>query len=501
MTNTSSYRSQLAGQLRDAAAPVRTLLSDLSPADVPLPYAVDILDAFIELERLAASGRVLIAARATESEEWRRAGCPSPAAWLALRQGTDTGRARADLETSEQLGGLAGTADAVRNGELSPQQAGAVAAGASANPAAEDDLLETAKSDSLRHTKEEAARRKAEVEGEESKVERERKVRAGRKAYWWSKGGRWCFYAEGPLAEGAELQQALENRIGEIHRERRNGQREGREQYAYDALVDLVCGRAPTAGDGDGTDDSAAPGGQGVGGRRRRTRESVRRLMLVRVDLAALINGTVGDGEVCEIPGIGSVSVEQARTMFGDSILRLVTTNGTAVIDVVNPARKPTEAQRIAKLWTDPKCCVAGCNRTVDLEYEHREDYARTQHTVLVESEHMCTFHHQLKTLENWQLVAGTGRRAFVDPTDPRHPHHARGNTTDPPHSPTRPAPPPTASPPPTTASTTKSPTPTPTSTPAPPDLRARHAAARRAARTPAQPTQHTTPGRLFETG
>jgi hypothetical protein len=158
--------------------------------------------------------------------------------------------------------------------------------------------------------------------------------------------------------------------------------------------------------------------------------------------------------------------------MFGDSILRLVTTNGTAVIDVVNPARKPTEAQRIAKLWTDPKCCVVGCNRTVDLEYEHREDYARTHHTVLVESEHMCTFHHQLKTLENWQLVDGTGRRAFVDPTDPRHPHH----TPDPPDPPARGTP----------------------STPATPDLRARHAAARRAARTP---TQHTTPGRLFETG
>ncbi len=450
MTNTSSYRSQLAGQLRDAAAPVRTLLSDLSPADVPLPYAVDILDAFIELERLAASGKVLIAARAAESEAWRRAGSPSAAAWLALRQGTDTGRARADLETSQQLGGLTGTADAVRNGELSPQQAGAVAAGASVNPAAEDDLLETAKSDSLRHTKEEAARRRAEVEGEESKVERERKVRAGRKTYWWSKGGRWCMYAEGPLAEGAELQQALENRIGEIHRDRRNGQREGREQYAYDALVDLVCGRTPTTSDAVVAD-------------RPRTRESVRRLMLVRVDLAALVNGAVGDGDVCEIPGIGPVSVEQARTMFGDSILRLVTTNGTAVIDVVNPARKPTEAQRIAKLWTDPKCCVAGCNRTVDLEYEHREDYARTQHTVLVESEHMCTFHHQLKTLENWQLVAGTGRRAFVDPDDPRHPHH----TPDPPESPTRAPEPPGR----------------PRAAPASPELRARYDAAHRAAR------------------
>ncbi|MEI2652652.1 MAG: hypothetical protein V9G12_10945 [Microthrixaceae bacterium] len=473
MTNTSSYRSQFAGQLRVAAAPVRTLLGDLSPADVPLPFAVDILDAFIELERLAASGRVLIAARAAEADAWRRDGCPSAAAWLALRQGTDTGRARADLATSEQLGALPDTADAVRNGELSPQQAGAVAAGASANPAAENDLLETAKSDSLRHTKEEAARRRAEVEAEESKVERERKVRAGRKAYWWSKGGRWCLYAEGPLAEGAALEQALENRIGEIHRDRRHGQREGREQYAYDALIDLTTGANGSTEPGDtsdadtdagGTDDSVRRSGQGgSSGRGSRRRESVRRLMLVRVDLAALVNGAVGDGDVCEIPGIGPVSVEQARTMFGDSILRLVTTNGTAVIDVVNPARKPTEAQRIAKLWTDPKCCVAGCNRTVDLEYEHREDYARTQHTVLVESEHMCTFHHQLKTLENWQLVAGTGRRAFVDPDDPRHPHH----TPDPPESPTRAPEPPGR----------------PRAAPASPELRARYDAAHRAAR------------------
>ncbi len=305
-------------------------------------------------------------------------------------------------------------------------------------------------------------------------------MRAGRKAYWWSKGGRWCLYAEGPLAEGAALQQALENRIGEIHRERRHGQREGREQYAYDALIDLTTGANGSTEPGDtsdadtdagGTDDSVRRSGQGgSSGRGSRRREPVRRLMLVRVDLAALINGTVGDGEVCEIPGIGPVSVEQARTMFGDSILRLVTTNGTAVIDVVNPARKPTEAQRIAKLWTDPKCCVAGCNRTVDLEYEHREDYARTQHTVLVESEHMCTFHHQLKTSENWQLVEGTGRRAFVDPDDPRHPHH----TPDPP---TRGTP----------------------ATPVTPDLRARHAAARRAAAR--APTLPTTPGRLFETG
>lgn len=153
-------------------------------------------------------------------------------------------------------------------------------------------------------------------------------------------------------------------------------------------------------------------------------RVPVKRLVLVRVDLTALVNGHVSDGEVCEIPGIGQVSVELARTMFGDSILRLVTTNGVAVVDVVNPSRTLTAAQQIAKLWTDPKCCAVGCNRTVRLEFEHREDYGRTRHTVLVELEHMCQFHHDLKTLEGWRLVAGTGRRAFVGPDDLSHPRY-----------------------------------------------------------------------------
>ena len=148
--------------------------------------------------------------------------------------------------------------------------------------------------------------------------------------------------------------------------------------------------------------------------------------MLVRVDLSALIRGRVGEGEVCEIPGVGPVSVAEARAMYGDAIVRLVTTNGPAVIDVINPSRRPTEAQRIARLWTDPKCVVQGCDRQINLEYEHRDDFARTRHTVLGESEHMCEHDHDLKTRQNWQLVEGVGRRAFVPPSDPRHPDHLR---------------------------------------------------------------------------
>ena len=434
-TNTSST-SSLGAMIRDFLAPLAAVVGELEPLHVPLPHAVDVLDAFVELRRLGETGVVLLSARAVESGEWQRAGRPNPADWLAARQGTSPGRARAELATSRLLGGLPDTSDALRSGELSAEQAGAVADGATANPSAEPDLLDTARRDSLRHTRQEAARRKAEVESELTKRQREKKAQAERTASWGVKNGRAWLYAEGPLGSGAELQQALQNRVGELFAERRSlpaSEREGRDQYAYDALLELVCGRGaapPSAvadGVADGSGDGSGDGAAATPGARQRTRRvSIRKLMLVRVDLAALIRGQVGEGEVCEIPGVGPVSVAEARAMYGDAIVRLVTTNGPAVVDVINPSRRPTEAQRIARLWTDPKCVVEGCDRQINLEYEHRDDFARTRHTVLDESEHMCEHDHDLKTRQNWQLVEGTGRRAFVPPSDPRHPDHLR---------------------------------------------------------------------------
>lgn len=397
--------SPLGELIRGFVAPLHTVLGELEPLDVPLPDAVDVLHAFIDLEHLAAAGRVLMAGRAAESSAWQRAGSPSAADWLARLQGTSTGQAHNDLRTSRQLGQLPETAGEVRAGNLSADQAAVITDGASVNPAAESDLIDTAKSDSLKHTKEQAARRKAEVEAEATKVERERRARVERKARFWTDQGRWKLFLEGPLDTGAAMQQALQNRIGDLHRQHAKspGQREERDQYAYDAEHDLICN--------DAVPDAAKT-------------TTAKRLMLVRVDLAALVNGHVGPGEVCEIPGIDPISVDAARQLFGDSILRLITTNGPAVIDVITPSHRPTAAQQIAKLWTDPKCVVAGCNHTVRLEYEHRDDFARTRQTVLVNLEHMCKFHHDLKTLDHWQLIDGTGRRAFVAPDHPLHPHN-----------------------------------------------------------------------------
>ncbi len=70
---------------------------------------------------------------------------------------------------------------------------------------------------------------------------------------------------------------------------------------------------------------------------------------------------------------------------------------------------------------------MKGCPSVAFLETDHRVDWARSHATVLDLLDRMCTHHHDLKTRENWALVAGRGKRDFVPPDDPRHPRHAHG--------------------------------------------------------------------------
>ena len=427
-TNTSSLpgegpKSQLASDIAAIGVALRAVVSELRPNDVPLPFAPEVLAAFAEVQRIAESGRVLMTARAAQAREWERQGYASAADWLAAQQGTTTGRARADLETSGHLDGLEATADAVRAGHLSPEQAGAVTDAASVNPGAEADLLDRARKDSLRRTRAEAERRKAEVRSEEEKREREERVRKNRGLRFWYGDGAGNLHATGPIDVVKELETLLQREVDRKFRVNRGStSRESRDNYAFDALIDLA--RTAVAGGGDGVgepgDHNSAREGAGSAGRARRA--PLTRLTLIRVDLAALLRGSVAHGEVCEIGGL-SVSITELRRLLGESIMQLVLTNGEAVIDVVNLGRKPTVAQMIAKLFTDACCTARGCDRAVRLEFDHRTDWARVKVTELANLDLLCDHHHDLKTLQKWALVNGAGRRPMVAPDHSDHPN------------------------------------------------------------------------------
>jgi len=417
--NTCSPCSQLAADIVAVGEPLRALISGLEPRDVPLPWAPEVMAAFAGVARLAESGRMLMTARAAEAGLWQRQGFASPADWLAQQQGTTTGRALADLETSERLDGLDATADAVRAGLLSPEQAGAVSDAAAVNPGAEDELLARAQADSLRRTRLEAARRKAEAQSENEKVEREKRVRKERSVRFWYANGAGNMEVCGPIDALKELEQLIQREVDRSFRASRSPQQRGsRNNYAFDALMNL--GDNTGAGAGRSGEDGEAGAGSGRPSARR---APLTRLTLVRVDLGALMRGHTFLGELCEIGGV-PVSVTELRRVLGDSVMQLVLTNGEAVIDVVNLNRKPTVAQMIAKLFHDSTCSVQGCDRAARLEFDHRQDWARVEVTELANLDLFCGSCHDRKTYENWQLVPGTGRRPMVPPDDPRHPDH-----------------------------------------------------------------------------
>jgi len=203
----------------------------------------------------------------------------------------------------------------------------------------------------------------------------------------------------------ALIETALEPIIDELFKQARTvGRYEPRAAYAFDALVILAeRDHAPS----DAKNRSPKP----------------RYLGLLHLDVEALTRGAVEGEEVCEIVGVGPVPVRVARELLGDAIVKLVLTRGVGVVNVTHLGRGATAAQRVALLWTSPKCANVECSSQF-VQIDHREPWATTKHTRLDELDHLCPHDHRLKTNDGWSLVTGTGRRAFVGPDDPRHPRN-----------------------------------------------------------------------------
>jgi hypothetical protein len=437
------------GEVRERLEALRDLVGRLEPEAVALPEAPAMWQAFDGIERLAASAKTLLAARVDESGIWQRAGDRSAPEYLARKSGSALGAARTSLETSKRVRALPQTRSAMRRGELSRAQADEIAGAASADPGAERSLLDSVAGSSLNELRERCARTRAAADPDpdatQRRIHQERRLRR-----WTDAEGAWNLSARGTPDAGARFNAVLDPIIDELFgAARREGRRESREAYAFDALIELARRRRP----GDATDadvagmtpapDSAADASGEAGSRRQPARASrPTHLALLRVDLDALVRGSVEGGELCDIAGLGPIPVSTARDLLGESIVKLVITNGVDVANVTHLGRGPTVAQRVALLWSSTGCVVAGCSRTVGIQTDHRVPWADDRVTELANLDRFCGHHHGLKTRHGWALVPGTGKRPMVPPTDPRHPANQSPNTTP---SDPRPPPDPTA--------------------------------------------------------
>jgi hypothetical protein len=459
--------------VRDLQAALRLQLGRLRPGDVALTDAPSMWQAYDAIERLASAAKTLLAARVEQSGVAHRAGDRGAAEYLARKSGSSLGAARASLEASKKVVDLPHTTAALRRGELSRPQAEAIANAAVANPGAERSLLHKAASSSLPELREACARTRAEAdpdpEGTHRRIQRERRL-----CRWTDGDGAWNMAARGTRDAGSRFNATLDPIIDDLfHAARRQGRHEPREAYAFDALVELARRRSTPGDMASGIYASESANGnrpvEGEEGPAAGVNESAvpprssidpTHLALLRVDLEALVRGHTDGDELCEIAGLGPVPVAAARRLLGESILKLVITNGVAVANVTHLGRAPSMAQRIALLWSSPACSVLGCPRVhrQGIRHDHRTPWTAVRETTLDNIDRLCEHHHDLKTRRGWALVPGTGRRPMVPPDDPRHPdHRARGS----PHGDG----PPSVGPPPTNQARSTTP-PDPTSRP-----------------------------------
>jgi hypothetical protein len=126
---------------------------------------------------------------------------------------------------------------------------------------------------------------------------------------------------------------------------------------------------------------------------------------VVRVDLAALLRGTVEPGERCEIDGQGTIPVAMARSLTNDCYLRLVFHRAGDIKAISHLGRTINATLRTALVYRDRTCVVPGCNVPYGLEIDHIRPLAEGGPTELDNLALLCHHHHFLKTTGGWTLA------------------------------------------------------------------------------------------------
>jgi hypothetical protein len=404
---------------------------------------------FSEAERWAASGVALYAPKVLESGEYTKEGHGSAADWLGKVSGSSSGAAKGRLAAATRAAKDPRLTEALHDGELSTAELELVTKTQAEVPDAAGDLLELMdQGASHKELSDAAARLRAASRSREDERLRRARVHANRHFRWGQvegggvRGGFFCdeveFARVAPRleAEAKRRWKAAGNGLGDGV----GGVGDSLEAHRLDAFIDLMGGGSGWAGggeedghgDGDdeGDDDGEDEGGPGPGPGRgggsgpvAGPRPAAPRTLII-VNAESLRRGTTEGDELCEIEGIGPVSVAAATELLSEGGFQYLVKEGFDIKTVTKSTRVVANCIDMALIVRDRVCARPGCGNSLGLERDHRRlDYAKDGPTELDNLVRLCPSCHRLKTDGGWRLEGRPGAWEWVAPAKPPSAH------------------------------------------------------------------------------
>jgi hypothetical protein len=416
----ATLMEKLYGDLERTVGQIQEVVRTSTPESVSGDQARRFVERFAEVERAAASGVALFTPVVVETGSYAKEGHASAQDWLGTLSGTSAGAAKGRLAAAERAAVDPSLKEALHEGALSVAELAVVTNAAAEAPESTTDLLKLVdQGASHQELSDTAARMKAAARSRETEHLRRARVHAHRhlRAHQVDSGGvRAEIFCD--EVHWARVAPAIEARAKELWKAAGgSGGAEALEAYRLDALLEQLGDPGGSAGAGG----SAGQLGDPEPAASRRRSKGARAQAIVVIDAAALRRGTTEGDEICEIEGIGPVSVEAATELLSEASLRYIIREGFDIKTVTTPTRDVPAAIEAALLVRDRTCGRPGCGKRLGLEVDHRVvDFGDHGPTELDNLVRLCPQCHDLKTHGGWRLEGKPGAWKWVAPDHPK---------------------------------------------------------------------------------
>ncbi len=141
---------------------------------------------------------------------------------------------------------------------------------------------------------------------------------------------------------------------------------------------------------------------------------------VIIVNAESLRRGSTEGDELCEIEGIGPVSVAAAKELLSEGGFQYLVKEGFDIKTVTRSTRVVANCIDMALIVRDRVCARPGCGNRLGLERDHRQlDYGKDGPTELDNLVRLCSSCHKLKTDGGWRLEGRPGAWKWVAPPKP----------------------------------------------------------------------------------